>query len=423
MLDPGFFVAGEIVIKVRKGKVEIFGAPYSKGDEILIPKHRSAPVYIIEDSEFDMDFGEGSFIAESKEPLISQDWIQLADRLVKEENGYTVMAIGNVDTGKTGLITYLANRVLLAGKKVGIVDADTGQSDIGPPSTIGLGTIKKPIIHLSQAELVDAFFVGNVTPAEVLDRSITGTHMMVKRAKELGFDIILMDTTGWVGDRWGRELKIMKFLTIDPDLVVFIEKERGELWHLEKSLIGYTSEICHVSAPPRIRARSREERWNIRAELFREEFEDAREVVISLDSVGIMYGFIGTGNPPKEGTLEVLEKIFGEDIPYTEESDDAIVFVTETRLPRSTLDSIKMLLRKREVVNVTKEDLYHLLIGLTDANGHYLGLGIILDFDPREKKLLVLTRARLDILSSIQFGHMKVNPNGEEEGKFSPWIV
>ena len=82
-----------------------------------------------------------------------------------------------------------------------------------------------------------------------------------------------------------------------------------------------------------------------------------------------------------------------------------------------------MLLRKREVVNVTKEDLYHLLIGLTDANGHYLGLGIILDFDPREKKLLVLTRARLDILSSIQFGHMKVNPNGEEEGKFSPWIV
>jgi len=308
-------------------------------------------------------------------------------------------------------------------KKVAIIDADTGQSDIGPPSTIGLGKIEKPIIHLSQAEFVDAFFVGNVTPAGVLDRSITGTFEMVRRAKEANFDMILIDTTGWVSDRWGRELKILKFLTVRPDMVVFIEKTREELWHLKKAMQGVYTEIRHVTAPLRLRSRSWEIRRKIRAEMFTREFDDAREVVIPLDSVGISYGFIGTGREPSEDTILFLENILGDSIPYVEESEDAIILFTDKKLPRNVLEEIKGFLGKREAINITKEDLHHLLVCFTDLYGRYLGLGVILDFDPKDRKLLVWTNARLDILSNIQFGHMKVNPNGEEEGKFEPWIV
>lgn len=52
----------------------------------------------------------------------------------------TIMVLGGADTGKTTLIEYLAD--LLANKfSVGIVDCDTGQSHIGPPTTIAWGRV------------------------------------------------------------------------------------------------------------------------------------------------------------------------------------------------------------------------------------------------------------------------------------------
>ncbi len=423
MKRSGFFVAGELLIKVIRGEVELFGAKYSSGSEIYIPKHRAAPLLSLSESIIDLNFGEDGFIAESALDLVPSDWVSLYELLKNKSNGYTVMAIGNVDTGKTGLITFLANKLFSDKKQVGIVDADTGQSDIGPPATIGLGTLDKPITHLSEAKLIDAFFVGNVTPAGVIDRSITGTYRMVKRGKSLGYDIILVDTTGWVSDRWGRELKIMKYLTIEPDLVVFIEKYKDELVHLKRSLIGLGANILEVSSPPRLRIRSREERRSIRFSLFQKEVEDAREVVISLDSVGINYGFLGTGVNPSEETIDVLTNIIGPDLPYIEESEDALLLLTDSKLPSSVINSLKLMLGKREIINITKEDIRHLLVCLTDKEGRYLGLGILLEFDQSSRKLLIFTNANLERVSNIQFGHIKVNLNGVEEGKFNPWLI
>jgi len=385
--------------------------------------HRAAPVLTNKNTTIDIRFGEESFIAESERRLIPEDWEELYDYIKDKRNGYTVMAIGNVDTGKTGLITYLANKLFSDGKKVGIVDADTGQSDIGPPATIGLGTLEKPIIHLSEAKLVDAFFVGNVTPAGVLDRSITGTYRMVKEGKQRGYDVILIDTTGWVSDRWGRELKTMKYMTIEPDLVVFIEKYEDELLHLKRAITGLGASIFEVSSPPRLRIRSREERRNIRFNLFQREFQEAKEISIPLDSVGINYGFLGTGREPSKETKEVLMNILGPNLPYVEESEDALLLLTETKLSSTVINSLKLLLGKREIINVTKGDIRHLLVCFTDKEGHYLGLGIIIDFDQASRKLLVFTNTKEDLISNMQFGHIKVNLNGVEEGKFSPWMV
>ncbi len=419
----GFFVAGELWIRVIDGEIELFGARYGQGSEIHVPPHRAAPITSLRDTTIGVKFGEDSFIAESDKRLIPEDWEELYSYVKGKGNGYTIMAIGNVDTGKTGLITYLANKLFSDGKKVGIVDADTGQSDIGPPTTIGLGTLEKPIIHLSEAKLIDAFFVGNVTPAGVLDRSITGTYRMVKEGKRQGYDIILVDTTGWVSDRWGRELKTMKYLTIDPDLVVFIEKFEDELFHLKRTISGLGANIFEVSSPPRLGIRSREERRNIRFSLFQKEFENAKEIAIELDSIGINYGFLGTGREPSEETKEVLMHVLGQNLPYVEESEDALLLLTETKLSSSIINSLKLLLGKREVVNITMEDIRHLLVCLTDKQGHYLGLGIIIGFDQASGNLFVLTNAREEQISNIQFGHIKVSPSGVEEGKFSPWMI
>jgi len=373
--------------------------------------------------KLNITFEEKAYIFESRQELIPKDWEDLYRYISEKDSGYTVMVLGNVDTGKTGLITYLANKLFFDGKKVAIVDADTGQSDIGPPATIGLGKISKPIIHLSQAELLDAFFVGNVTPAGVLDRSITGTYRMVQKGKHLGYDVILIDTTGWIGDRWGRELKTLKIMTVNPDLIVFIEKERGELSHIEKTIIGLSFDTYHVSAPPELRARTREERRTIRVEMFQKEFNGASEVVLSLEDLGIEYGFLGTGGEPKEETLLILRRYFGENMPYVEESQDSLVIYSEERISAGVLQELKYALNKREVINIIKEDLFHVLVCLTDNQGTYLGLGIVLDFDPKERKLTILTKANSARISNIQIGHIRVSPDGREEEKFNPWRI
>jgi len=417
------FAVGELSIRIEHGQVEVFGAEYSSGDIILVPKYRSVPIYVINDSVLNIDFEDG-YIAESKEALIPDDWKKLAERLYDKSNGFVVMVIGNIDTGKTGLLTFLANTLYLRGKKVAIIDADVGQSDIGPPTTIGLGFMEHPIIHLSEVPLYDAFFVGSVTPAGVLDRMIVGTYEMVRKAKDIGADVVLLDTTGWVGDRGGRELKLGKISVINPDLLVLIEKFPGELNYIEKSIIRYSGEIIRVRAAPKLKARNWEERRELRKMMYEKEFEDAREVVISLDSVKISYGFLGTGTTVSNDTMTILEGILGDISQfYIEESWDSLLIVSNVDVPPRVIDELKKKVGKREVVFLKKDKLKYLAVSLHDSTGRFLGLGIILDFDLVARKLLVYTRARLDTLASIQIGHIKINPNGEELEKLSPWSI
>ena len=88
-------------------------------------------------------------------------WLALAGELLK---GRIILVLGSVDTGKTTLVTYLANSLVKRGKRVAIVDADVGQSDIGPPTTIGLGLVESPIKKMREAKRLAMYFVGAISP-------------------------------------------------------------------------------------------------------------------------------------------------------------------------------------------------------------------------------------------------------------------
>jgi polynucleotide 5'-hydroxyl-kinase GRC3/NOL9 len=56
----------------------------------------------------------------------------------------TILLLGATDTGKTTFLTWLANTLLVQQRRIAIVDADVGQSSLGPPTTIGLSVVAKP---------------------------------------------------------------------------------------------------------------------------------------------------------------------------------------------------------------------------------------------------------------------------------------
>jgi polynucleotide 5'-hydroxyl-kinase GRC3/NOL9 len=136
-----------------------------------------------------------------------------------------IMVVGDSDTGKTTLVTRLASELARRGATVGVVDADLGQSDVGPPTTIGLGRVRAPIERLAQAEVVALHFIGVTSPARCVHETAEATARLAAHALRNGCDRLLVDTCGLVDGDVGRALKRSKVERVAPDLVIALQRE------------------------------------------------------------------------------------------------------------------------------------------------------------------------------------------------------
>ena len=134
------------------------------------------------------------------------------------------LVIGAGDTGKSTLVAALAGALAAAGHAVGVVDADLGQSDVGPPTTVGLGRVRSPVERLDQAELVALEFLGVTSPARCMQETAAAAARLVDRALADGCDRVLVDTSGLVEGDFGRALKRIKIDRVRPDLLVALQR-------------------------------------------------------------------------------------------------------------------------------------------------------------------------------------------------------
>jgi polynucleotide 5'-hydroxyl-kinase GRC3/NOL9 len=107
---------------------------------------------------------------------------------------------------------------------VGVVDADLGQSSIGPPTTVGLGRVRAPIAQLAQAEVVALRFVGVTSPARCVHETAEVTARLAAHATRSGCDRLVVDTCGLVDGDVGRALKRSKLERLAPDLVIALQR-------------------------------------------------------------------------------------------------------------------------------------------------------------------------------------------------------
>ncbi len=70
-----------------------------------------------------------------------------------------VVVLGAMDVGKTTVTTILVNKGVREGLKVGVIDGDPGQNDIGPPTTISSAVADNLITHLTQLRGLKSVFV------------------------------------------------------------------------------------------------------------------------------------------------------------------------------------------------------------------------------------------------------------------------
>ena len=151
---------------------------------------------------------------------------RLVDRAAREAR--TVLFIGGLDSGKSTLARATAAFALRRGRTVAYLDADVSQKTVGPPSTVGLKYIREPDdLTLERMAHADALgFVGSTSPQDHLLPLVGALTRLSQLAHAEGADLVVVDTSGMVSGIWGQLVKYYKVDMLEPDLVVGLQ--RGE---------------------------------------------------------------------------------------------------------------------------------------------------------------------------------------------------
>ena len=185
-------------------------------------------------------------------------------------NAGTVVLLGSMGTGKTKFALELLQRARAAGIPAALVDSDIDQSTVGPPTTVGL-KITTDLESLSQEELWDAdglSFVGALNPRGHLLPLVSGVGRQVRRAREAGCRLIVVDTSGFVSGIYGQWLNYYVMDSSQPDMVVGFERG-GELEPLLGVAQRFTpAEVLEIDVSNRIQITSVEERMETREKHF-----------------------------------------------------------------------------------------------------------------------------------------------------------
>jgi polynucleotide 5'-hydroxyl-kinase GRC3/NOL9 len=200
------------------------------------------------------------------------------------------VVIGASDAGKTTLVAALASELASRGESVGVVDSDVGQSEIGPPATVGLGRVAARIARPSDAELIAFQFVGVASPARDIRGVVEATRRMVDRSRREGFDRVLVDTSGLVLGWPGERLKRQKIEAVDPDLLVFLERADECAPIAERYAGGARPRVLRLPAMGRPGRRSQIVRREHRMRAFDAYLRDAGSVTVARSAIDLPRG-------------------------------------------------------------------------------------------------------------------------------------
>ncbi|MEM2214923.1 MAG: Clp1/GlmU family protein [Candidatus Nezhaarchaeales archaeon] len=414
-----YIVEGPLKIRLIEGFMEVTGKRLDVNEEVVIPTAKATLIEAPRGAKIELR-GSGT-VNKLEASTVPREWLNLIDSLPKDS---LVFALGCIDVGKTFFVTYTANKLLSKGFKVSVVDCDVGQSDIGPPTTIGLSILDKQVAFLESAPLTSAYFVGSTSPAGHLLPMITGTLKLVSHAKRVG-GTILVDTPGMVHGGPARAYQLYAIESISPDVIVALQRNH-ELSHLTKQLKALGYDVLELPASPWVRQRDREDRRALRERAFYNYFAKRGLVdhTISLDKVAIVGSFMGSGCRAPPETIQVIESIAGCRVEYCEISQDAVVLVLEEK-PRSKdfYASVRSAFSDKTVKFAVRGFERGLVVGLLGEKSSFLDIGILKSIDFKAMRVSISTPLRnVEQVRVIKLGCVRLEEYREVE-KLEPGFI
>ncbi len=217
-------------------------------------------------------------------------WAQkVADRLLGRRliDAGACLILGGADTGKTTLAEELSRRLAL-GKPVGIIDADVGQSHIGPPTTVGWAVAEKPHAGFDRLTPAGIDFVGDITPVGHL-LQLTAAIVRCARLVSGTADVILIDTPGFACGGAAAALWWTVVRLLRPGLVLAVERG-DEMGDILAGLKGCGCCIERVKSAADMHGKSPQQRRAYRQRRFEKYFEDSQLHDIRLKNIAVRSG-------------------------------------------------------------------------------------------------------------------------------------
>ena len=352
----------------------------------------------------------------------------LLPRLLALPRGASVLLLGGTDSGKTTWTRDAVVALTGAGRTVAVVDCDLGQSEIGPPATVGAGWADPGTDYRSLRDLspLAAYFVGTVSPVHHLLDVCVGAVQMARVAKKRRPDLVLIDTDGLVGGASARAFKRRLAELLLPQVVVALE--RGQ--ELKPLLTAFSHldapEVWHVPAPPEAGRKTPAARTTRRAARFLSALAGAQPLTFSLDSVALQGTWLGTGEPLPHHLTQFLSQSLGRPALHAEQTPGGGLYVVLNGegWNASGLAAVESHFRTRAVSITAAQKFARLLVGLVSSKGTMLGIGLIERIDFSGRTLSVLTSCRKPAaVAQIWLGGLRLRPDGREIGEVRPGEV
>lgn len=410
--DEFYLLNGPAGFSVSIGSVEVIGAKIGKGKKLSVPLGKRVPIKALEETVLKVEAEEKDF-TKMEGSSIPSEWDALVQRIVsqrREGSLYTVMVMGEVDTGKTFFSTYIANRLLHHLKRTAILDCDTGQSDIGPPGTFGMLLMKKPVVFLTEELPTYLYMLGAHSPGLHFLPAITGLAAMLEKARAEA-DALIIDTTGWVQGDGGRMIKKAKLDIVNPDMVVLMQRG-NELEHLVRHLPP--ERIARLPVSKKASPTSQMDRRALREHVSMRYFKDARIIRIPFKQVYTDRCYFLSGTPISlEGTL-YAERLSGW--------EGTLVITSNPLSPESSKNWPKNLGR---ILNFVAGEENGLMVALLDAQQNCFSIARLEEMDFRNQCFLLRTPygGSLEQIRGVQFGSLKITEKGQEAGFLEPGSI
>ena len=393
-------VEGEAEVEIE-GKAEVFGCPVSK---LKVPRGRILPILISEKSLIRISGisrdGPGSYIRLNGS-TIPESWNALA-----KSDFESVFIFGDVDSGKSSLATFLVNK--MDGSK-DVFDFDIGQSDIAHPGAMGYSFAIAQVLHISQLQMIDGYFIGTISPAGKESLCLKA----ISRLKRLRRgDKAIFDSTGWVRGRKARSYKLAKLEILEPEVIACF----GEIPYYLKDEFDVIQLDSFV-----VKRRSRELRCEIREEIYREKLKGALTRIFRVKQNGVKLG-----NTSLFSGEEINLEGMVDSVIYAERGYDFLNVFTSTpqKISPNVIKSLCDVFEVQEVNVISLEELKGLMVGLygEDKNGErYLGMGLLESIDFESREIEVLTSIK-ESVCRVDLGEIRLQKREGDEG-FKEYFV
>ena len=341
----------------------------------------------------------------------NRDWEHLARKVVQPQQ--VVLVIGATDVGKSTFCRFLIKQGVTSGLRVGFVDADVGQSQIGPPTTIGLKVFAPNDSIQSLAEIdgePDAlYFVGWTSPERHLLQCVTGTRLMVDAALKTGTDFIVVDTTGYIEGETAVVLKQHKIELIKPTHLICLHRSR-ELDVIVTPFEGNDTIQTHRLLPHRsVTSKSDEFRRKYRESSFARYFSDCIQEILPFDQIHGQRTPFFSGRQANLKEQEMLSNFVDDSVFYAEWGHRSLTLVTLERLPSLIQARLKSHLSLKNLITETPQYFERCLVGLLDASSTIISIGVInaMDFNAKQLKIQCKVGAAAKT-RIVQFGRYKM---------------